>query len=177
MAGASDGYAQFDDVHARLPGPVVAQVIRLIWATLSADTIARGRGGGRAASADDAAPEAAFADSKPYFIGRERRPSGRAAAAFTWEEPSDPPFADHTPAVRLAGAGRVRWCPLCGIRYAGMVAQRQRGTASGIGRSVRRDAHGRAGCRGPHALEFPIRSRATMRAALLPSASRNTANF
>ncbi len=90
LQALSDGYAQFDDVYARLPGPVVAQVIpdslgEAVGAVLS-----------RVASAlrDEAgAPGAAFADGKPYFIGRERRPAaGDPLPPFQWEEPVDPPL-------------------------------------------------------------------------------------
>ncbi len=94
LQALSDGYVQFDDVHAKLPGPVVAQVVPLalgeaVGAALSRVAEAVARLSGDAGDGDDEA----YADTKPYFIGRERRPAnGAPLPAFQWEEPADPPL-------------------------------------------------------------------------------------
>jgi glycine hydroxymethyltransferase len=67
----SDGYARFEDVYAKLPGPIVA---------LTAEGNSAAAPGG----------ETAYCDTKPYYIGRDRRPgSGAALPAFTWTETDD----------------------------------------------------------------------------------------
>jgi glycine hydroxymethyltransferase len=77
LEALSDGYVQFDDVFGRLPGPVVVDV-QATPARYTAGTY-------------DASP---FSDSKPYFVGRDRRSalSGEALPQFEWQEPSDPPI-------------------------------------------------------------------------------------
>lgn len=71
----SDGYIDFGDVYAKLPGAVVVKTTE---------------GGDVAAPAVD---DAAFADTKPFFIGHEQRANGGSALpAFSWEEPADPPL-------------------------------------------------------------------------------------
>ena len=91
LQALSDGYAQFDDLFARLPGPVV---VRVAPATVGA---ALGNIAARVAAAVGAGEEpddaARYADSKPYFIGRAQRPAaGEALPAFQWQEPADPPL-------------------------------------------------------------------------------------
>lgn len=94
LQALSDGYVQFDDVHARLPGPVVVQVVPrglgdAVGAVLSRVAAALASVGEDAVTHGDEA----FADSKPYFIGRDRRPAGGAPLPpFQWEEPADPPL-------------------------------------------------------------------------------------
>ena len=90
LQALSDGYTQFDDVYARMPGPIVAQVVpSTVGGTVGAVV-------SRVAAAlrpDDADPEAAYADTKPYFIGRSRRAAaGEPLPPFVWEEPADPPI-------------------------------------------------------------------------------------
>lgn len=76
LEALSDGYVQFGDVFGRLPGPVVVTV--------------EAKPARNAASMQEADP---FRDSKPYFIGRDRRPAGgEALPPFHWEEPADPPL-------------------------------------------------------------------------------------
>lgn len=76
LAALSDGYVQFDDLHGKLPGSVAVKTI--------------------ADAADVPAPktgdEAAFVDSKPYFVGHSHRPAGDPLPAFSWDEPADPPM-------------------------------------------------------------------------------------
>ncbi|MCI0394730.1 MAG: glycine cleavage system aminomethyltransferase GcvT [Chloroflexi bacterium] len=71
----SDGYVQFDDLYAKLPGPVIAKTV---------------------AGQQTAAPagtEAAFADHKPYFVGWQNRPAAsKPLPPFNWEEPVDAPL-------------------------------------------------------------------------------------
>ena len=94
LQALSDGYAQFDDVYARLPGPIVAQVIPADLGDVVGSALSRAAEAVGALRRDDtAAPEAAFADSKPYFIGHERRSNaGNPLPPFRWEEPVDPPL-------------------------------------------------------------------------------------
>jgi glycine hydroxymethyltransferase len=71
LQALSDGYVLFDDLYAKLSGPVAV--------TLSdAPTPAKAEG-------------AAFVDSKPYFIGHEQRSGGEALPEFSWTEPENPP--------------------------------------------------------------------------------------
>lgn len=73
LSALSDGYAQFDDLYGKLPGPVAV--------TLSQES-------------DLPLPTAndqAFADHKPYFIGCQPRQSAAAALpAFVWSESEGP---------------------------------------------------------------------------------------
>ncbi len=69
LTALSDAYVEFDDLYSKLSGPVVVKNID------SSDyTVVEGN---------------AFVDSKPYFIGREKRPGGDALPAFKWQEPED----------------------------------------------------------------------------------------
>jgi glycine hydroxymethyltransferase len=90
LQALSDGYVQFDDVYARLPGPVVAQVVP---ATVGATV---GAALSRVASALRDEPDSgdgAILDAKPYFIGWEGRPeAGAPLPLFQWQEPADPPL-------------------------------------------------------------------------------------
>jgi len=112
----SDGYVQFDDVYAKLPGPVVVQnapdsvtdALRVLGDVVGNLVQAIGQATGlEIPRADDAA---AFAPAKPYFIGHERvRQSGGAALPpFTWEEPADAPLKRTTLyAAHQALGGRI----------------------------------------------------------------------
>jgi len=94
LQALSDGYAQFADVQAKLPGPIVAQVVPL--GLGEAVNVVLARVGAAVARLSDKTKDDksdAYADSKPYFIGLERRPAGGdALPAFQWEEPVDPPL-------------------------------------------------------------------------------------
>ncbi|MEZ4519808.1 MAG: glycine cleavage system aminomethyltransferase GcvT [Chloroflexota bacterium] len=75
LRALSDGFVRFDDVFARLSGPVVVEA--------APDNVGDAFGNG----------EAAIAGTKPYFIGMEQVPgNGQALPSFTWEEPADPPM-------------------------------------------------------------------------------------
>ena len=90
LQALSDGYAQFDDLFARLPGPIVAQVVPMTAADALGGLVSRFAAavGGREQPAGDR-----YADSKPTFIGHDRRPAaGAALPPFHWEEPADPPL-------------------------------------------------------------------------------------
>ncbi|MFQ5399629.1 MAG: glycine cleavage system aminomethyltransferase GcvT [Anaerolineae bacterium] len=87
LAMLSDGYVQFDDVYAKLAGPVVVRTV------------------------DEGLPsppatEATFADTKPYYVGRARRSGSPPLPEFSWEEPEDAPLK-YTPLyethVKLGG--------------------------------------------------------------------------
>jgi glycine hydroxymethyltransferase len=92
LSDLSDGYVLFSDVYARLPGPVAVKLIApegllekgaeaVMGGVLDLSHILR----------KQTNPET-YADSKPFFIGCERRADGAALPAFTWEEPADPPM-------------------------------------------------------------------------------------
>ncbi len=71
----SDGYVEFDDLYGKLPGPVVVQVTAD--ETLPAP----------------AASDAAFVDSKPYFVGWQQRPAqDLVLPRLPMAEPADPPM-------------------------------------------------------------------------------------
>ncbi|MDX1663599.1 MAG: glycine cleavage system aminomethyltransferase GcvT [Candidatus Promineifilaceae bacterium] len=66
----SDGYVQFDDLYAKLPGPVV---------------VVPAEGGDLPPAPVENA--AAFADAKPYFVGQEQRPpAGDPLPLFEWPD-------------------------------------------------------------------------------------------
>ncbi len=86
----SDGYVMFDDAYGKLAGPVAVK-------TLAADGIAAPK-----------VTEAAFADSKPYFVGCDERGDGNALPEFVWNEPEDPPLLKTTlHATHVAMGGRM----------------------------------------------------------------------
>ncbi len=75
LQALSDGYVEFDDLYGKLPGPVVVQITADD--TLNAPT----------------STDAAFVDSKPYFVGWQKRPAQEfVLPPFQWEEPADPPM-------------------------------------------------------------------------------------
>ncbi|MFN2125896.1 MAG: serine hydroxymethyltransferase, partial [Candidatus Promineifilaceae bacterium] len=74
LAALSNGYVLFDDMFGKLNGPLAVTLVE--------------EGGGNVE-----ASTAAFADSKPYFIGHDRREvTAEPLPAFTWEEPQDAPL-------------------------------------------------------------------------------------
>ena len=71
LSDLSDGYIRFDDLHAKLPGPIVAQVVDR--PSLVADP--------------DNDP---LVHSKPYFVGHQSVPEPETTLpAFEWQEPTD----------------------------------------------------------------------------------------
>ena len=72
LTALSDAYVEFDGLYSKLAGPVVVKNI----------------------DSGDYTPVAgnAFVDTKPYFIGREKRSGGAALPAFNWQEPQDAPM-------------------------------------------------------------------------------------
>ena len=76
LRALSDGFVDFGELQAKLAGPVVVTL-----------------GSAPAGVATPTATPAAFADSKPYFIGQAHRPdSGPALPPFSWQEPQDAPL-------------------------------------------------------------------------------------
>lgn len=99
LRALSDGYVHFDDVTARLPGPVVVETMSVTLGDAVeglARSVSRAAEGLRSALGADADPTPgpdAFCDTKPYFVGWERRPaSGDSLPRFEWVEPVDPPL-------------------------------------------------------------------------------------
>ena len=101
LSALSDGYAQFDDLHGKMPGPVVVKSV----APSLAEELGKAFGTAvdfvkSLAGRDE--PEAkmetaAFADGKPYFVGHRNRPAaGDPLPAFTWAEPEAPPLLQTT---------------------------------------------------------------------------------
>ncbi|MFZ1398247.1 MAG: glycine cleavage system aminomethyltransferase GcvT [Candidatus Promineifilaceae bacterium] len=73
LADLSDGYVDFGDLYAKLPGAVVVKAIQ--------------------PELDLPAPEAGgHAASKPFFIGHEQVSGGEPLPAFSWSEPADAPM-------------------------------------------------------------------------------------
>lgn len=90
LQALSDGYAQFDDVYALLPGLVVAQVVQEGIGEAVGNVFARAAAALH--NSDAATAGERYADTKPFFIGRERRPAGTPLPPFQWVEPVDPPL-------------------------------------------------------------------------------------
>ncbi len=87
LRALSDGFVQFADVWARLPGPVVVEVmpgnlsdvgeaLSKRFAAIAGDVAAW-----LGADSDAKEPATAFVDTKPYFIGGDQRRGGRPGAA------------------------------------------------------------------------------------------------
>ena len=73
LADLSDGYVDFGDLYAKLPGAVVVKAIQ--------------------PEVDLPAPEGvAAAASKPFFIGHGQVSGGEPLPAFSWTEPEDAPM-------------------------------------------------------------------------------------
>jgi glycine hydroxymethyltransferase len=78
LAALSDGYVLFDDVYGKLNGPVAVTIVDsdLDSASVTGEAIAV---------------------TKPYFIGRDRKPAtAEALPAFSWQEPEDAPLRQTT---------------------------------------------------------------------------------
>ena len=97
LAALSDGYVMFEDAYARLSGPVVVKTMasdfdieeEITGAIESIRSAFRKFVGDAAPQEED---EAAFVNSKPFFVGQAQRKWGDELPAFTWEEPTDPPM-------------------------------------------------------------------------------------
>ncbi len=92
LSDLSDGYVQFSDLYALLPGPVA---VKMVAPENLLEKGAEAVMGGvlelsQALSKDD--DDEAYTDTKPFFIGSENRKGGEALPAFSWEEPEDPPM-------------------------------------------------------------------------------------
>jgi glycine hydroxymethyltransferase len=73
LRALSDGFVQFDDLYAKLPGPVVVVSVQ------PTEEIA-----------EPLATDEAFVVTKPYFVGHERHAvSAEPLPAFTWDEPEE----------------------------------------------------------------------------------------
>jgi glycine hydroxymethyltransferase len=93
LSDLSDGYVDFSGLYAQLPGPVV---VKLVSPENLLEKGAEAVMGGvlelsQALNKKDEDSEA-FTDTKPFFIGSEKRKGGEALPPFTWEEPEDPPM-------------------------------------------------------------------------------------
>lgn len=62
----SEGFVQFDDLHGKLPGPLVIKVIQTDPVTAESDP---------------------YCDDKPFFIGADTRPGTNPLPRFTWTSP------------------------------------------------------------------------------------------
>ena len=92
LSDLSDGYVEFSDLYAKLPGPVV---VKLVTPENLLEKGAEAVMGGvleLSKSLSKTETGEAFADSKPFFIGAEKRGEGEPLPSFTWEEPADPPI-------------------------------------------------------------------------------------
>ncbi len=70
LAALSDAYVEFDDLYAKLSGPVVVKTVT------------------EQMMNDDATGDP-IATSKPYFIGQQKHHSKEALPPFVWQEPAD----------------------------------------------------------------------------------------
>jgi glycine hydroxymethyltransferase len=74
LAALSDAFVLFDDLYAKLNGPLAVTVVE------------------RNSEKVEASAEA-YADTKPYFIGQDKRKAAsEPLPAFSWEEPQDAPL-------------------------------------------------------------------------------------
>jgi glycine hydroxymethyltransferase len=79
LQALSDGYVDFGDLYAKLPGPIVIERDPSRQEDLT-----------KAPGEDQ---DGTYADCKPFFIGHEGRPAcGDALPPFSWEEPADAPL-------------------------------------------------------------------------------------
>lgn len=75
LQALSDGFVDFGDVYAKLPGAVVVKAVQ---PDVAVEKPADG--------------ETAVAFAKPFFIGHDTFQNGDPLPAFSWEEPADPPM-------------------------------------------------------------------------------------
>ncbi len=75
LSDLSDGYVNFGDLYAKLPGAVVVQAIQP-----------------EVDLPEPVATETAVSPTKPFFIGHNQVSNGAALPAFSWSEPADAPM-------------------------------------------------------------------------------------
>ncbi|MCA9946693.1 MAG: serine hydroxymethyltransferase, partial [Anaerolineales bacterium] len=75
LADLSDGYVDFGDLYAKLPGPMVVKAIQP-----------------EVDLPEPVKEETAVSATKPFFIGHQQVSGGAALPAFSWTEPEDPPM-------------------------------------------------------------------------------------
>ena len=75
LADLSDGYVDFGDLYAKLPGAVVVKAIQPESDLPAPDDV-----------------ETAVSPTKPFFIGNDGFNDGNALPEFSWTEPADPPM-------------------------------------------------------------------------------------
>ncbi len=75
LADLSDGYVDFGDLYAKLPGAVVVKAIQPQVELPEPDKT-----------------DTVVSLTKPYFIGNDQFSNGNALPEFSWEEPADPPM-------------------------------------------------------------------------------------
>ncbi len=93
LAALSDGYVDFGDLYAKIPGPVAVTLLPVDWLEevtgLAVTAVELIKQLGKDKKATEYNP---FADNKPFFIGQENRPGSAALPEFVWEEPTDAPL-------------------------------------------------------------------------------------
>ena len=92
LSDLSDGYIEFTDRYAQMPGPVA---VKLVAPENLLEKGAEAVMGGVLELSQALSKEEnveAFADTKPFFIGSENREGGEALPAFNWAEPEDAPM-------------------------------------------------------------------------------------
>ncbi len=75
LSDLSDGYVDFGDLYAKLPGAVVVQAIQP-----------------QVELPEPVETETAVSPTKPFFIGHNQVGGGEPLPAFSWSEPTDPPM-------------------------------------------------------------------------------------
>lgn len=128
LSDLSDGYVNFGDFYAKLPGAVVVQAIQP-----------------EVDLPEPVMTETAVSLTKPFFIGHSQVSYGAALPAFSWTEPADAPMKRTTLYdAHVALGGRI--VPFWRLRDARALRnvgrRRAHGRAPGR-RSVRRHPHGR----------------------------------
>ena len=83
LSDLSDGYVDFGDLYAKLPGAVVVQAIQP-----EADVPEPAE----AETATSASPSTGVSPTKPFFIGHDQVSDGEPLPAFSWTEPEDAPM-------------------------------------------------------------------------------------
>lgn len=92
LSDLSDGYVEFSDLYAQLPGPVAVKLVAPENLLEKGAEAVMGSVLELSKTLNKEEDPETFADTKPFFIGSENRAGGEALAAFTWEEPEDPPM-------------------------------------------------------------------------------------
>ncbi|MBE2224493.1 MAG: serine hydroxymethyltransferase, partial [Anaerolineae bacterium] len=92
LSDLSDGYVEFSDLYAKLPGPVTVKLVPPENLLEKGAEAVMGSVLELSKSLNKEEDAEAFADTKPFFIGAEQRTGGEPLPPFTWEEPADPPM-------------------------------------------------------------------------------------